>query len=306
MNRTPRVSVGLPVYNGERFLPSAVESVLGQTFRDFTLVITDNASTDGTQHICEEFARKDSRIKYHRNQTNIGGPANFNLAYTLATEEYFKWMAHDDVIAPRFLEKCVSALEEDKSAVLAHSRTRLIDEKGEALGDYVEQLESGSAHPHTRFHSLIAVKHSCFQIFGVMRSDVVRRTKLLTPYASSDRWFLAHLSLLGRFSEVPEYLYSRRSHPGASWDPGDRYSWNWWNPSLKSSTTFPFARKILEYSKAIENSSLGPYERIMSYCQVARWLGDALARVVIRRRQLAFEQSQVLLPVQHQNPNVSE
>lgn len=297
MNQRPKVTIGLPVYNGERFLSQAIESVLNQSFGDFGLVICDNASLDRTQAICTEFSLKDARVKYHRNQTNIGGPANFNLTYELSTGEYFKWMAHDDVIAPTFLEKCIRALEEDGSAVLAHPKTGLIDEQGRVLGEYVERLQTGSADAHKRFHSLIAIKHSCFQIFGVVRSDILKNTKLLVAYASSDRWFLAHLALLGRFVEVPEYLYYRRSHKGASWDQEDRYSWSWWNPYLKSRITFPFARKIMEYSKAIGSSSLGSYEKMMCYAQIARLIGDALGRAIIPRWQAAFQESQTFLPI---------
>ena len=106
---TPKVSIGLPVYNGERYLREALDSILGQTFRDFELIICDNASTDETAAICADYAARDPRIRYHRQTHNIGATANFNHTFELARGAYFKWAAHDDVLAPTWLEKCVAS-----------------------------------------------------------------------------------------------------------------------------------------------------------------------------------------------------
>src|SRR3954470_1068595 len=95
--RRPRVSIGLPVYNGQRFLAPAVSSLLAQTFADFELVICDNASTDDTEAICRRFAERDPRVRYHRNEQNVGAAPNFNRALALSTGQYFKWAAHDDL-----------------------------------------------------------------------------------------------------------------------------------------------------------------------------------------------------------------
>ena len=115
---TPRVSIGLPVYNGERFLARAIDSLLAQDFVDFELVISDNASTDGTGEISRDYAARDPRIRYHRNERNIGAVGNFNRTLDLASGEYFKWAAHDDWCAPQFLGRCVEVLDDDPSTVL--------------------------------------------------------------------------------------------------------------------------------------------------------------------------------------------
>ena len=99
----PRVSIGLPVYNGENFLEFALDSILGQTFQDFELIISDNASTDATESICRRYAAKDSRIRYYRNPNNQGAAQNYNRVFALARGEYFKWAAHDDVCKPNYL-----------------------------------------------------------------------------------------------------------------------------------------------------------------------------------------------------------
>src|SRR3954470_23138397 len=108
---TPRVTIGLPVYNGARYLAEAIESVLAQTFTDFELVISDNASTDATAAIALQYAARDPRVRYSRNRENIGSARNFGRAFELATGEFFKWMASDDLISPEFLENCVAALD---------------------------------------------------------------------------------------------------------------------------------------------------------------------------------------------------
>ena len=127
----PKVSIGMPVYNGDRYLGSAVESLLAQTFGDFSIVIVDNASTDGTEAIGREFAKRDRRVRYHRNPENIGGGPNFNRAFDMANDApYFKWAAHDDLHAPDFLAECVAVLDRRSDVVLCHCETEHIDENG--------------------------------------------------------------------------------------------------------------------------------------------------------------------------------
>src|SRR5262245_31410059 len=120
-DRRPRVSIGVPVYNGERYLRECIDSILGQTFRDFELILSDNASTDATRTICEAYATRDPRVRYYRNEQNLGACRNFNRCVELARGDYFLWAAHDDAIAPEYLARCVEALDRDPSVVLSHS-----------------------------------------------------------------------------------------------------------------------------------------------------------------------------------------
>src|SRR5512139_3267591 len=120
----PRVSIGVPVYNGENFLKDALDSLLAQTFKDFEIVIADNVSTDQTEEICRSYAAKDARIRYYRNETNIGAGPNHNRVFELSRGEYFKWVCHDDMCAPEFLERCIEVLDRDPSVVLCHAETR--------------------------------------------------------------------------------------------------------------------------------------------------------------------------------------
>jgi hypothetical protein len=130
MDSTPLLSIGLFVYNGERFLEETLDSILSQTFTDFELIISDNASTDRTAEISQAYARADSRISYYRNEKNMGAGWNLRRVYELATGKYFKWAAADDLLEPEFLRRCVEALESDPGCVVAYARTKEIDANG--------------------------------------------------------------------------------------------------------------------------------------------------------------------------------
>jgi glycosyltransferase involved in cell wall biosynthesis len=132
----PLVSIGLPVYNGGRYLAEAIESILSQTYRHFELIIRDNASTDDTEQICRRFAALDHRIRYFRNAANLGLSRNFNLTAERASGKYFRWAACDDHIAPEYLARCVEALEADATIVLCHSQVRVIGENGEEVANF--------------------------------------------------------------------------------------------------------------------------------------------------------------------------
>ncbi|UBF27329.1 glycosyltransferase [Kovacikia minuta CCNUW1] len=144
-DRLPRVSVGLAVYNGENYIREAIDSILAQTFEDFELIISDNASTDKTQEICLEYAARDQRIRYDRADRNRGAAWNQNRVFELSTGTYYKLAAHDDVIAPDYLAKCVAVLDQNPAVVLCHSWTRSINEKSEI----VEDLGDGSFIPES-------------------------------------------------------------------------------------------------------------------------------------------------------------
>lgn len=210
--RLPKVSIGLPVYNGQRYLEIALRSLLGQTLEDFELIICDNASTDRTGEIARDFAASDRRIRYVRNETNIGANPNFQKALSLASGRFFKWAAVDDVHEPTYLEKCVAVLERDPSVVLAYSRSKLIDKDGRVLPDNADapRIGTSSRSVVARFRASLD-EVWCFAIFGVMRPAFLRACMPMTFYGS-DKVLLAEMSLRGRFHRVEEPLFLRRCH----------------------------------------------------------------------------------------------
>ncbi|MGA7951628.1 MAG: glycosyltransferase family A protein [Thiobacillaceae bacterium] len=110
----PIVSIGMPVFNGERYIRDALDSLLAQTFTDFELIISDNASTDRTEQICRQYAAHDARIRYVRQSVNLGALPNFQFVLEAAVGEYFMWAAYDDFWKPNFIAHALPAMN-DKS-----------------------------------------------------------------------------------------------------------------------------------------------------------------------------------------------
>jgi glycosyltransferase involved in cell wall biosynthesis len=212
----PRVSVGLPVYNGGQFLQEAIESVLAQTFEDLELIVADNASTDDTEAICREFAARDPRVRYYRHDTNLGAVRNFAVVVEHARAPYFKWIAADDVVEPTFVERCVELLDADPELVLATSRYRVVDELGGTLFTLDYDYDFRSPEAHRRWRSLFGetMGHE-HPIWGVIRASVLRRTQLMRAFVGSDSALVAELLLEGPFGQVPDYLHRMRIHAGA-------------------------------------------------------------------------------------------
>jgi len=215
--RPARVSIGLPVYNGEKYLRLAVDSILSQTFPDFELILCDNASTDGTASICREYVAQDPRVRYVRHPTNIGVSRNFNAVLDYAQAPLFKWASCDDVIERDLLEKCIDVLDRHPDVVLVHTRARPIGADGEHL------VDAGGARVHVmhedpseRLSYLLRHLTYCNAQYGVMRTDVLRRTALFGSYLGSDVCFLSELCLHGKFFEVSDSLLKRRFHGNAS------------------------------------------------------------------------------------------
>ncbi len=267
--KRPAISIGLPVYNGEKYLAGAIESLLAQSFDDFELIVADNASRDGTEQICREYARQDGRIRYVRNARNIGAGPNFNLTFQLASGRYFKWAAHDDLCAPEFLSRCMDVLENDRGAVLAYTRVTIIDEAGKGLESYIYKLPTDSNDPVVRFRALLQ-GHMCFEVFGLIRRDALAKTPLMGGYSMGDGVLLARLALIGRFEEIPEALfYSRRHRKQSASLIADRRQYSvWFDPKLRNKVLYPWWRTQFEFFLSIHRSPLAATEKFVCYREV--------------------------------------
>ncbi len=210
----PRVTLAMPVYNGEKYAAEAICSVLAQDYADFELIITDNASTDKTEMICREFAAADPRIKYVRNERNLGAGPNHNKGFELRSGEFFKWCSSDDSMSPDYVGACVRTLDADPGAVLAYGLTTHIDEEGRPICLPGKSMpEMVDAQPARRFHKAIACLWTVDQeIYGLFRSDALRKTNLQAPYYGSDQNLLREAALLGRFAFVPHIAFYNREH----------------------------------------------------------------------------------------------
>jgi glycosyltransferase involved in cell wall biosynthesis len=296
----------MPVFNGEKYLKEALDSILTQTYSDFELVISDNASTDRTEHICREYAAKDRRIRYYRNEKNIGAPKNFNRVFELSSGEYFKWATYDDVHAPEYLQKCVSVLDKDPSVVLCHSITGRIDEHGILMGIVNQGMlrTIGSEKPHERFGDLIGLFYAVCTILGVGRTSAFRKSPLEGSYIGADRNLLAEMGLMGRIHEIPECLFFLRDHPDSytSTYYGDdrstslnrlRKEMAWWSKDYW--TSFPYWKNCIEYFRSVNRVRLKWSERLLCYDQIFRWfikegwifMGIDMENFLLRNSRLA-------------------
>jgi len=272
----PRVSIGLPVYNGDRFLGEAIESVLAQTFCDFELLISDNGSTDSTSAISSRYAAQDARIRHLRQDTNQGASWNFNHVFEQSSGEFFVWLAHDDVWHPDFLRSGVDSFDADPSVVLAFSNVTLIDEQSEPIGVKEFDMRTDSVIVSQRFRDVLMAWHDCLPVFGLIRSDALRRTKLIRPYASGDHLLLGELSLRGTFAIDRETLFRSRRHAAQSiqtfsiWVDHHAYT-RWFEQADRRGTNYPQWRLLRELIVMVGRGEIGLTDRLRSFGAVARW-----------------------------------
>jgi glycosyltransferase involved in cell wall biosynthesis len=289
MYSTPLVSVGLFVYNGERFIEESLRSILNQTFSDFELIISDNASTDRTGEIAKAYANREKRIRYYRSEKNMGAGWNARRVYELARGKYFKWAAVDDLIEPDLLWRCVEVLENDPSCVVAYARTKEVNENGTFIKNYVMPVKADSPDPVARFREMLLVPSWCYQIYGLMRMSALRQIPPQGIYANGDGILLARMSLLGRFYEIPEHLFISRHHSGQSTKTlparvkqprrlrlTNRYPGlpcpEWWDPTKARNISFPEFRQLLEYFLSIYRAPLKTGKKVRCYLMLMRWI----------------------------------
>lgn len=266
------MSIGMPVHNGAEFLNDAVDSILSQSFEDFELIISDNASSDQTADICIDYARRDSRVRYERVDTNQGAARNFNRVFHLSSGKYFKWAAHDDICHPDFFARCLSIMESDPRVVLCYPKTKVIDAEGLVLSKYDLKRRLQADNPVMRFHDLLLRHVNCFEIFGVIRTAILRKTRLIENFSGSDRVLLAELALLGPFHEVSEFLFFRRHHAmSASQAYNTRDVIAWFDPARKAKVTLPAWRIMIENAISVSRTPLTYIDRIACYFVIAKW-----------------------------------
>jgi glycosyltransferase involved in cell wall biosynthesis len=281
-NNQPLVSIGMPVFNGEKYIAEAVTSILNQTFTNFELIISDNASTDRTEQICLEYASKDNRIHYYRNEKNIGAPKNYNKVFEISNSKYFKWAAYDDVLHSEYLRKCVNVLEKDAAIVGCHSKTARIDKDRNFLGYYNKNylLHINSPKAHERFRDLIGLYYITTPFHAVYRASSFGKSQLHGSYVGADRNLVAELGLMGRIYEIPECLFFWRDHPDSYTsrfygnnreDTLDRLIEEaaWW--SKDSGSYFPHWKNCIEYFKSVNRVRLPLLERFLCYIQILDW-----------------------------------
>lgn len=260
-----RLTFGIPVYNGERFLPAALDSLRAQDLQDIRIVISDNGSTDGTQDICRRAAAEDPRVIYHRYEQNRGGIWNYGNVLALADTELFSWMAADDIKLPAFASACVDALDgAGPSAVFACPRTRIIDSAGipyEDLNDLSLGLDA--AAPHDRIRNLLTAQAS-HPMYGVIRMDALARTRGVRSTLGDDVILLVELLCQGSMVLVPGHLFLQRRHDSQVSVQGVTSS-SWFAPGQKPNRSFAETRTNIELYRGIAHSQLPFAEKLRGW-----------------------------------------
>lgn len=297
----PRISVGLPVRNGEAYLQEAIDAILAQTYQDFELIISDNGSKDRTAEICQDAARVDRRIRYFRQSTVLPPAENHNFVLHRAKAEFFKWNCHDDACAPRFLERCLEALQADTAAVLASPQATIIDTESREVEEYSYPLRTADPRPRVRFGSVLRADHrrfAGFEIYGLMRRRALAAVPDMGNYVSADRVLLARLALQGRFLEIPDRLFFSREHDKRSvrtlpagisaerrWlrrmiGVGALPPLEWWDPSKAGRVNFPEWRLIREYQASVRMAPLSTVEKAGCAMEVVHWFASDIPKLV--------------------------
>jgi glycosyltransferase involved in cell wall biosynthesis len=297
-----RVSVGVPVFNGARYLEDCLESLVRQTYHDLEILISDNASTDRTADICRAYCERDDRVRYYRQEQNIGAAANWNFLVHEATGKFFKWAAHDDVCAPDFVARCVGALDALPTAVLAFGQTAFIDSAGNPLYGYdvpVPWSNCEAAFDRLREQLAVpsaAIHHMCTRQYAVMRRDRLLETRLIRSHPASDLVLLVELAILGGFVEVDQSLFFVRLHEGSSLRANDSAVdvARWYDPRSGNHYPLRWNRVFIGYVTAVLNSSLSRRQKVGGMLLIARWLAsDDNWRIIggeLRRRALGLVQ----------------
>jgi glycosyltransferase involved in cell wall biosynthesis len=271
----PLVSIGMPVRNGEPFLRASVESLLCQTFEDFELVISDNASTDATGDIIRGYERQDPRVRVLASGVDRGLAWNWNRLLPLTSGKFFKWAAADDIHLPDYLQRAVALLERDGGAVLAHCATGVLNEEGEVRTEVASPYNFAAETAHERFFELTRRHGDCGDVYGLMRRDVLMRTGLHGAFPRSDRVLLAELGLYGRLERNEECLFLRREHRARVtriYSLNERYAV--YSGRRNPQWPFPTWRLFGQYSNALWRSTLGARDKALCGRSLARsmWL----------------------------------
>jgi glycosyltransferase involved in cell wall biosynthesis len=299
IERPPRVSIGMPVFNGEPFIEQAIDSILAQSFEAFELVVVDNHSTDRTYEICQAYAARDPRVRCVRHRQNYGHVHNFNAAFRLSWGRYFKWAACDDILAPDFLVRTVEVLDRDPSVVLAYPDMPKIDQHGRAVdvryrGFDLEVLElTTSPDAAERFSATMHNFWYTDHLYGLIRSDALARTRLHARHFIGDHILLAELSLYGRFRRVPEPLLFLRRHTGqTSKAPSARQRLTVVGGAPSGVTSglaiaWQYPNRLYLHASAVQRAPLPRATRVRCYLglirAMRRWAGIRLRQITAPR-----------------------
>jgi glycosyltransferase involved in cell wall biosynthesis len=282
----PKVSIGMPVYNGEEFIREALDSLLAQTFTDFELIISDNASTDGTEAICREYSSNDNRIRYIRQSENKGAMPNFQIVLDESIGKYFMWAADDDFWRPSFIEKCINFLEQNQDYNIVFTKYDVLGRKGGFFLSLYSFPDYSFLQSYNQFYRVSAYillnqwrSHKANFIYGLWRTDFAKSTMQnftdipeAYNYNNQDIGIMVYAIAKTKVFQLPVKLFSKKSRTVA---PGSIfilfYYWLTYNFNIYKWTNHYVAKMrglrgemlALEYSLKKANIYCEQYERVI-------------------------------------------
>jgi glycosyltransferase involved in cell wall biosynthesis len=276
-----KVIIGLPVYNGQKYLSAALESHLSQSFGDFDLVISDNGSTDATPEICAGYARKDTRVKYLRSAENRGLLWNHRRVFDAieSPSQYFRWAAADDIMEPGLLQAMVAVLNTRPEVEAVVPNTKNIDEDGETIGSMGRALDLQSSDVCERARQVLVGNYQHVIAFGLFRASTLRLMRTGPNYVGWDPIFVWELALRGQMVLTTGPALLRRYHAGAiSHVKTAKEMRKWVEPNSKAGMEFPHWTWAYERARALIACPLSTRDRLR--------IGKLLTRATLWERRL--------------------
>lgn len=290
------ITIGLPVYNGQKFLQAAIDSHLSQSYGDFELVISDNGSTDATEEICRRYAAQDDRISYLRSPVNRGILWNHRRVLEGLGEAtpYFRWAGADDVLEPGLLAAMVEVLRSRPEVEAVMPATKNIDEAGAIIRSMERTLNLESAVPYERARQILLANYQHVIAYGLLRAPSLRRMRTGPDYIGWDPVFIWELALRGRIFQLEQLALLRRFHPGSISrvkTAGEMRKWV--EPDARAGMNFPHWTWAYERARALLATSLPSREKLrisLLLLRATSWQRKDLARDVIQavRRALGL------------------
>jgi len=284
----PKVIIGLPVYNGQKYLGSAIESHLAQSFGDFSLVISDNGSTDATPDICNDYAMKDKRVKFLRSAENRGLLWNHRRVMEAieSPKQYFRWAGGDDIMEPALLQTMVSVLETRPEVVAVMPDTKNIDGEGEIIGSMAPTLDLQSTNAYERARKIRLASYQHVIAYGLLRASTLEAMRTGPNYIGWDPIFIWELAIRGQVVQAEGPALLRRFHPGSiSHVKTEKEMKKWVEPNSTVGMNFPHWTWAYESVRALFACPLPIDERMRISLFLARatlWERGPLARDVIQ------------------------
>ncbi len=284
MIESKKISIGVPVYNEEKFLKQALDSLLSQSYHDIEIIICDNASTDKTPEIIQEFMKTHTNIKYYKEDTNKGSLHNYIKAFQLSDSKYFMWAGGHDVWSENLIEETVKQLESHPTAAIAFATTVWIDESNKPAQKESGWCDTRDMHPVERF--LITIWGNVHPVLGVIRSEYL----INAPFANvagTDLILLCDLSLKGDFLHAPNATCYRRELDTRVEESYQQRMKRYQHKDFKFSTTslnklFPLFHLPIQLFKVIIKSQLNMFDKF--YLVIAA-LPTFLIKYLIARKK---------------------